>query len=146
MIFPLDFPHRSRIKRPSCAIAALLFLLSVSPAFADASAPSYVELADTPTIAVDWSKGDNQTVTLHGNRAFTFANGQKGGKYTLIIKQDDTGSRTVTWPSSVRWPGGPPQKRGQQVGILTTTANKTDYITFFHNGVNYDVLALAQNY
>lgn len=100
-----------------------------------------VELADAATIAVDWSKGNAQTVTLGGNRTLTFSNGQKGGRYLLIIKQDGTGSRTVTWPASIRWPGGKPQS-----SILTTTANKTDYITFFYNGVTYDVLALAQNY
>lgn len=132
-------------KRP-LALSALLFLLSVPRAYAGDAPPSYVDLPDAPTITVDWSKGDTQTVTLHGNRTLTFANGQKGGKYLLIVTQDATGARTVTWPSSVRWPGGPPQARGEQVSMLTTTANKTDYITFFYNGVNYDFLALAQNY
>ncbi len=134
------------MKRP-LVLVALLFLLPLqAAASAGDAAPSYVELTDAPTIAVDWSKGDTQTVTLGGNRALTFSNGQKGGKYLLILKQDGTGSRTVTWPSSVRWPGGPPQTRGQPASILTTTANKTDYITFFYNGVTYDVLGLAQNY
>jgi DNA-binding beta-propeller fold protein YncE len=45
----------------------LLFLLSVPRAFAEAPAPSYVELADAPTITVDWTKGTTQAVTLHGN-------------------------------------------------------------------------------
>jgi len=128
------------------AVAAFLVLLFVSPAFADSPAPSYVELADAPTITVDWSKGDTQIVTLHGNRALTFLNGQKGGKYLLILTQDATGSRTVTWPSSVRWPGGPPQAAGRPASILTSLANKTDYITFFYNGATYDALGLAQNY
>jgi hypothetical protein len=127
------------------APAALLFLLSVSTAFAG-DAASYLEIQDAPTIAVDWSKGNIQSVTLGGNRTLTFSNGQKGGKYALVIKQDATGSRTVTWPASVRWPGGPPQTKGQPASILTTTANKTDYVTFFYNGVNYDVLSLSQNY
>lgn len=112
--------------------------MSVPPTLAD-TAPTYVELADAPTITVDWSTGNTQAVTLHGNRAFTFAHGQKGGKYLLIIKQDATGSRTVTWPASVRWPGvtGP---------TLTTTAGKTDYLTFFYNGATYDGIGLAPNY
>jgi hypothetical protein len=86
---------------------------------------------------VDWSKGDTQTVTLGGNRALAFSNGQKGGKYILIIKQDQTGSRHVTWPSSVHWPGtyGP---------TLTATAGKKDYIFFIYNGVNYDLVAMSQ--
>jgi hypothetical protein len=128
------------------AIPALIFLLSVLFVSAADATPSYVELADAPTIAVDWSKGNSQAVTLGGNRALTFSNGQKGGKYLLIIKQDATGSRMVTWPASVRWPGDPPQTGGQPASILTSTADKTDYITFFYNGVSYDVLGLVQNF
>jgi hypothetical protein len=127
-------------------LSVLPFLLSVQFAYAGEAVTPPVELADAPTLAVDWSKGDIQTVTLHGNRALTFSNGWKGGRYTLIITQDATGSRTVTWPSSVRWSGGPPQTKGLPANILTTTADKTDYITFFYNGVTYDVLGLAQNY
>ena len=123
------------------AFSALLLLLSLQAAHASEAGPSYIELKDAPTIAVDWSKASIQSVTLGGNRTLTFSNGQRGGKYALVIKQDATGSRTVTWPSSVRWAGGPPQ-----ASVLSTTANKTDYITFFYNGVNYDVLSLSQNY
>jgi hypothetical protein len=128
------------------ALAAFLFLVSIPAAYAADASSSYLELQDAPTIAIDWSKGDIQSVTLGGNRTLTFSNGQKGQKYALVIKQDAKGSRTVTWPTSVRWPGGAPQTAGQPVSVLTTTANKTDYITFFYNGVNYDVLSLSQNY
>lgn len=127
--------------------ALLLFLLGLSALFllspkqhaasGEALAP-YFELADAPTIAVDWSKGSIQFVTLGGNRTLIFSGGQKGHRYTLIVKQDATGSRTITWPLSVRWPGvtGP---------TLTTTTNKADYIMFFFNGANYDAVGLAQN-
>ena len=121
------------------AAAALLLLLFLPPAFA-ASPPSYVELADAPTIAVDWSKGSPQSVTLGGNRTMAFSNGEKGRQYMLVLKQDATGSRTVTWPVSVHWPGG----NGQPT--LTTTANRKDYITFVYDGANYDALAFTQNY
>jgi hypothetical protein len=124
------------------ALCLFLSLLLTPAAFAGASVASYVELSDAPTIAVDWSKGDALTVTLHGNRALAFSNGQRGGKYMLIIKQDQTGSRTVTWPSSVRLPGGgSPQKI-----VLTMTADKTDYISFFFNGDTYDMLSMSQAY
>ena len=126
------------------ALVALFLLVYVPPAHAADAAPSYVDLADGPTIAVDWSRGNAQAVTLHGNRAFTFANGQKGAKYLLVLTQDATGSRTVTWPSSVRWPGVLPQAGGKPAGILTTSANQTDYVAVFYNGVTYVVLALAQ--
>jgi hypothetical protein len=121
------------------ALSALFFLLSVPSTYAGDAAPSYVELADAPTITVDWSKGNTQAVTLHGNRTFTFSNGQKGGHYMLILSQDATGSRLVKWPSSVRWPGA-------TAPTFTTTAGKTDFLSIFHDSVNYYALALAQNY
>lgn len=65
---------------------AFLLLLSFQPACAGNSAPSNVDIVDAPTITVDWSKGDTQSVTLGGNRMLTFTLGQKGGKYLLILK------------------------------------------------------------
>jgi len=129
------------IKR-TLILSALLALLPLASGHATEALSShvYVELPDAPTIAVDWSKGDAQTVTLGGNRALTFSNGKRGGRYTLILKQDPTGTRTVTWPPSVRWPG-----ESHQASTLTTSANKTDYITFFYNGVTYDAVGIAQS-
>ena len=40
--------------------------------------------ADHP---VEWSKGNTQPVTLHGDRTLIFTNGQKGGSYRLIISR-----------------------------------------------------------
>lgn len=124
------------------ALSFLIFLPPAAPLFA-ADGPNYFELKDAPTIDVDWSKSSTQAVTLHGDRRLTFANGTKGRRYLLVITQDATGSRRVVWPSSVRWPGGilPPSE-----DLLTTIANKTDYITFYFNGVTYDALAIARNY
>jgi hypothetical protein len=120
-------------------ISCALFLL-VSPqpaAYAAYAGPSFRDLKDASTIAIDWSDADTQAVTLGGNRTLTFSNGQKGGKYTLILRQDATGSRTVTWPSSVHWAGasGP---------TLTTTAGKADYIGFIFNGTSYDMVWMSQ--
>ena len=98
-------------------------------------------LTDGGTIAVDWGNGPVQSVTMAGNRTFTFTGGEDGGRYTLIIKQDGTGSRTATWPASVRWGGG-------TAPTLTTTASKTDYIGFIYNGVDskYDGIAISKNF
>jgi hypothetical protein len=123
------------------ALAALSLLLFLPPALADSTAPSYVELADAPTITVDWSKGNMQAVMLHDNRTLVFANGQRGGRYTLIIKQDATGSRIPIWPPQVHWPG-----ENQLPPMLTTTANKKDYFTFIYDGMRYDGVGIAQSY
>src|SRR5205823_4505982 len=48
----------------------------------------------------------------------------------LLIYQDATGSRTVTWPTKVKWPGG-------TAPTLTTTASQADMFAFLWNGTNY---------
>jgi hypothetical protein len=129
-------PH-SLPMRTILALSAFFFMLSVPAAHAGDTVPSYVDLPDAPTIAVDWSKGSPQFVTLGGKRTLTFSNGQKGRRYMLVLRQDSKGSRTVIWPSSVHWPGtyGP---------TLTTTAGKADYIEFIYNGVSYDMVTITQ--
>jgi len=86
-------------------------------------------LTDGATIALSWNNGNVQSVTLGGNRTFTFANPVAGGRYLIVLKQDATGSRTVTWPT-VKWRGG-------TAPTLTTTANKYDLITLIYDGTNY---------
>lgn len=86
-------------------------------------------LTDGATIAVDWNNGNSQAVTLGGNRTVTFSNPKSGAVYRLYLKQDGTGSRTVTWPT-VKWQGG-------SAPTLTTTAGKTDIITIQYDGTDY---------
>jgi hypothetical protein len=47
----------------------------------------------------------------------------KAGSVTLILKQDAIGGRTVTWPETIRWPGGTPP-------ATSTVANAVDVLTF----------------
>lgn len=86
-------------------------------------------LTDGATIALDWNNGNVQKVTLGGNRTFTFANPKTGGRYLIVLKQDATGSRTITWPT-IKWQGG-------SAPTLTTTANKVDLITIIYDGTDY---------
>lgn len=86
-------------------------------------------LTDGATIALDWNNGNDQSVTIAGNRTFTFANPIDGGRYLIKIKQDATGSRTITWPT-ITWKGG-------TAPTLTTTANKTDFIYLYYDGTSY---------
>ena len=66
-------------------------------------------------------------LTLTGNCVLTFPTPAAGGQFTLLLKQDATGSRTVTWPSTVRWAGG-------TAPTLTATAGRTDVVTFLSDG------------
>ena len=90
---------------------------------------------------IDWNNGNTQHITLTANCTLTFSNGYSGRKYTLIVKQDATGSRTITWPGTARWSGG-------TAPTLTTTASKTDYIDFFYNSVDskYDGVAARMDF
>lgn len=62
-------------------------------------------------------------VTLTANCVLTFPGPGAGRSFLLALKQDATGTRTVTWPGTVKWPGG-------TAPTLTTTAGKTDLLSF----------------
>lgn len=79
------------------------------------------------------------TVTLGAAaNAFTFQNARAGGTYVLILKQDGSGSRTVTWPSNIKWPGN-------TAPTLTTTADYADVLYLTYDGTVY-YGSLAQNF
>jgi hypothetical protein len=80
------------------------------------------------TITPDVANGTVQSVTLTGNVTFSaFANPVAGQSITLIVKQDATGSRTLT--STMKFAGG--------TKTLTTAANSTDIISVFYDGTTY---------
>ena len=80
-------------------------------------------LTDGATIAIDWKQGNQQIVTLGGNRTVTFDGYVPGQTLRLIVCQDATGSRTLTWPTAVIW-------GGHTAPTLTTSANACDVATF----------------
>lgn len=70
-------------------------------------------------------------ITLTANCTLTFPAAAAGKSFTLVLRQDATGSRTVTWPGTVQWPGG-------TTPTLTTTASKADVFTFLcTDGTNW---------
>lgn len=93
----------------------------------DAHYGSVLTAADGATVSFDCSLSDKFTVTLGGNRTLAVSNDQDGQAFTVVLKQDVTGSRTVTWWSGIKWPGG-------TVPTLTTTGGKADVFTFIRNG------------
>lgn len=80
------------------------------------------EDTDGSTVTFDMETAEVHTVTLGGNRTLAFANVSPGQVFTLMLKQDGTGNRTVTWPGGISWPDG-------VAPTLTPTANKTDVFT-----------------
>lgn len=64
-------------------------------------------------------------LTLDANLTLTFGSPSAGAawSFTLIARQDGTGSRTIAWPASVDWPGG-------TAPTISTVANRVDVFTF----------------
>jgi hypothetical protein len=72
---------------------------------------------------VSLTNGSVQVITLTANCTYTFPTPEAGRSFTLIQKQDATGSRTATFPASVKMPGG-------TAFVPTATASKADLLTF----------------
>lgn len=90
--------------------------------------------------AITWDVGLQQVrlITLAANTTITFpTNAQRGATYILILKQDATGSRTMTWSNQAAGLGaGTWAWSGGTAPTLTTTASKRDVITFVFDGVD----------
>src|SRR3990167_3274684 len=65
-----------------------------------------VTATDGATVTFVLSDGNIQTVTLGGNRTLALSNVSTGQVFVLRLVQDGSGSRTVTFFSTIKWPGG----------------------------------------
>lgn len=85
------------------------------------------------TLDVSSTSGSIKTITLTANCTFTLTGATSGTVATLelILTQDGTGSRAVTWPGSVKWAGGAP--------TLSTAAGSVDRIvvTTYNGGTTW---------
>ena len=96
------------------------------PLLKDYSETINVIASSTATTAIDVSLGNVVDMTLDNSPTLTFTNPAPtgtGGSFTLMLRQDASGSRTVTWPGSVRWAAA-------TAPTLTTTSSRVDIITF----------------
>lgn len=94
----------------------------------------FSELIDDGTLTTDstvnWSSGNEHKITLGANITLAFSNGVVGGRYVLLVVQDSTGSRTVSWPGTVKWGNA-------GVSTLSTTGSTVDLFTFLFDGSSY---------
>lgn len=96
-------------------------------------------LTDASTVSWDASANQVTSVTLGGNRTFGAPTNQKDGAvYVLIVIQDGTGSRTITWNAVFKWVNG-------TAPTLTTTASARDIFVFVSNGTNLYEIGRAAN-
>ena len=94
---------------------------------------------DGATVTFNLSASNVHTVVLGGNRTLAISNGSTGQYFAIELIQDATGSRTVTWFTTIKWVGN-------TAPTLTTTANKKDSFMFRITGSNtYDGYIVGQN-
>jgi hypothetical protein len=121
---------------------------------AGSSAPTWTSTITNPTvtnytetvytansgtaITLDLANGTFQNITLTGNATITMPSAVAGKSFLLLLSQDATGGRTVTW-STVVWPSG-------TAPTITSTASKRDIFSFFSNGTSWFGVTVGQNY
>jgi len=89
------------------------------------------------TFSWDMSAGFDFILTLNGNRTLANPTNTKvGQKGRLIIQQDATGSRTLTWGSNFKFANATPP-------TLSTTANATDVLYYDIRSSSYIIITLA---
>jgi hypothetical protein len=86
--------------------------------------------------AVDWNTQLEEAAYLIATQNFTMnmpaplTSLQAGQTYMLLIQQDTTGGRVITWNSNFKWPGGTPP-------VLSTAANAIDIFSFIADGTGH---------
>lgn len=94
---------------------------------------------DGATITFDKNWWDYHRVVLGGNRTLAISNMAAGDRLVIDLVQDATGSRTVTWFTTIKWVWWTSP-------TLTTAANKVDTFWFICTSAwNYQGYIIWQN-
>lgn len=88
---------------------------------------------------VSFNGGSMFFLTLTASCTFTFPTPEAGKSFSLLLRQDATGSRTATWPATVRWPAN-------TAPTLTSTATRGDRLDFISDGTYWYGEVVGQNY
>ena len=113
--------------------------LSQAATFSKAVKTPLKSNTDGSTVTFDLDEASTHTVTLGGDRTLAISNEDAGQKFIINLVQDGTGSRTVTWFSTIKWAGG-------SAPTLTTTADKADSFGFLCTGTDaYYGFVIGQN-
>ena len=96
-------------------------------------------LTDQATITWDASTQDVCKVTLGGNRTLAAPTNNTTGQFiSILVIQDSTGSRTLTWNAVFEF-------AADTAPTLTTTASKGDVFVFRYNGSKWLEVGRNQN-
>ena len=96
-------------------------------------------LTDQATVTWDASTQDVCKLTLGGNRTLAAPTNNTTGQFiSILVIQDGTGSRTLTWNAVFEF-------KDDTAPTLTTTAAKGDLFVFRYNGSKYLEVGRNQN-
>jgi len=99
--------------------------------------PIYDNLSGGTTFVPDWDNSNVQILTLSGNTNISGGTStmEGGSTYTMLVKQSNGGSHTITWDSTYKWEEGNPP-------TLSTADGSVDIITFICDGTSlYGLIA-----
>jgi hypothetical protein len=113
-----------------------------TPTLTNPTVTNYVETVFTANsstaITLALTNGTVQIITLTGNATITMPTATAGKSFIIMLKQDATGSRSVTW-STVKYPSG-------TAPTITATASRMDILSFFADGTNWYGTVIGQNF
>ncbi len=96
-------------------------------------------LTDQATVTWDASTQDVCKLTLGGNRTLAAPTNNTTGQFiSILVIQDGTGSRTLTWNAVFEF-------AADTAPTLTTTASKGDVFVFRYNGSKWLEVGRNQN-
>jgi len=107
--------------------------------------PTVTNYVETPfsansstAITIALTNGTVQIITLTGSATITMPTAVSGKSFIMFLRQDATGSRTVTW-STVNWASA-------TAPTITSTASKQDIYPFFSDGTSWYGVTVGQNF
>lgn len=109
----------------------------VNPSVTNYTETVYTANSST-AITLALTNGTFQIITLTANATITMPTAAAGKSFLLVLRQDATGSRSVTW-TTVNWAGA-------TAPTITGTASKQDIYSFFSDGTSWYGVTVGQNY
>jgi hypothetical protein len=117
-------------------------VFATSPTLTNPTVTNYTETPFTANsstaITLALTNGTVQIITLTGNATINMPTATAGKSFIIMLKQDATGSRSVTW-STVKYPSG-------TAPTITATASRMDILSFFADGTNWYGTLIGANY
>lgn len=89
-------------------------------------------------MTLDMSQSNYHSITLAGGTTLAISNISVGQAFVVRLAQDATGSRTIVWFATIKWPNG-------TVPTLSTAANAVDSFGFICTATGqYDGFIIGQ--